>query len=156
LIIAGYATAVLLPIIGLILGIALLVRRETGHGLAIIAISLVALVAGVLLWLTPLLISAYVTALIGVLAVPVAFVARRRGGPQSSGTAPSGTKWIALALLIAVAVGSYLLLDETGDQSGSRADRISDQIERGAERLQDCLTRHNFHFRACRHLDEER
>lgn len=36
----SYAAALLLPIVGFILGIVLLVRRETGHGLAVFLISI--------------------------------------------------------------------------------------------------------------------
>ena len=40
LLIAGYACALLLPIVGLAIGVALLVRRETGHGVAIVLLSI--------------------------------------------------------------------------------------------------------------------
>lgn len=40
LVVVGYLTAFFLPIIGFILGIVLLVRRETGHGLAVFLISI--------------------------------------------------------------------------------------------------------------------
>lgn len=40
LVVVGYVTALLLPIIGFILGTVLLVRRQTGHGLAVVVISL--------------------------------------------------------------------------------------------------------------------
>ena len=69
LVIAGYATAVLSPIIGLILGIALLVRREAAHGSATIAISVVVGAAATLLWPTPLLISTWVSGVIAVFVV---------------------------------------------------------------------------------------
>jgi resuscitation-promoting factor RpfB len=40
LVVAGYVTAVLLPIVGFVLGIVLLVRRQTAHGLAVFGISI--------------------------------------------------------------------------------------------------------------------
>lgn len=40
LVVVGYITAFLLPIIGFILGLILLVRRQTGHGLAVFVISI--------------------------------------------------------------------------------------------------------------------
>ena len=36
----GYAGAIFLPIVGLIIGIALLVKKATGHGVAVLAISI--------------------------------------------------------------------------------------------------------------------
>ena len=36
----GYASAIFLPIVGLIIGIALLVKKATGHGVAVLAISI--------------------------------------------------------------------------------------------------------------------
>lgn len=46
LVVVGYITAVFLPIVGFILGIVLLVRRQTGHGLAVFLISIAVGVAG--------------------------------------------------------------------------------------------------------------
>jgi Protein of unknown function (DUF2510) len=40
LVVVGYITAFVLPIIGFIIGIILLVRRQTGHGLAVFLISI--------------------------------------------------------------------------------------------------------------------
>jgi hypothetical protein len=40
LVVVGYLTAFLLPIVGFILGIVLMVRRQTGHGLAVFLISI--------------------------------------------------------------------------------------------------------------------
>jgi hypothetical protein len=40
LVVVGYLTAFLLPIVGFILGIVLLVRRQTAHGLAVFLISI--------------------------------------------------------------------------------------------------------------------
>jgi hypothetical protein len=40
LVVIGYITAFVIPIIGFILGIVLLVRRQTGHGIAVFLISI--------------------------------------------------------------------------------------------------------------------
>ena len=42
----GYAGAILLPIVGLIIGIALLVKKATGHGVAVLAISIATFALG--------------------------------------------------------------------------------------------------------------
>jgi hypothetical protein len=46
LLVASYVAAVLIPIVGLILGVVLLIRRETVHGIAVVLISLAIAVAG--------------------------------------------------------------------------------------------------------------
>ena len=45
LVVGGYVAALIIPIIGLIIGLVLLITRRTGHGVAVIVIS-VALLAG--------------------------------------------------------------------------------------------------------------
>lgn len=52
LVVVGYITAVLLPIVGFILGIVLLVRRQTGHGLAVFLISIAVMIGGCALLLS--------------------------------------------------------------------------------------------------------
>jgi hypothetical protein len=147
LIVAGYATAVLLPIIGLMLGTALLVRRQMGHGLAVVAISLVAVVAGLLIWTTPLLISAWVTALIAVFVVPAVFLGRRAEAWEFPWERAGWAARIAVVLILIAMVAGPLLLH---DESRSPSDRFSDRIERDAGRLQVCLAEHPSHpFRAC-------
>jgi hypothetical protein len=69
---------VALPIIGLTLGTVLLTRKEREHGLAIVAISLFAGVAGAFLWREPLLISIWVTGVIAVFGVPLALLLAHR------------------------------------------------------------------------------
>ena len=49
LLIAGYVTAILFPIVGLVIGIVLLTRRQIGHGVAVVAISIAVGAAGVLI-----------------------------------------------------------------------------------------------------------
>ena len=93
LLIAGYAAAVLSPILGLVIGIALMIRGETRHGSAIVAVSLVAGVAGALLWPTPFSIATWVTGVIAVfVGIPVAIyrVSRARRSP---GVAWDGARW---------------------------------------------------------------
>jgi len=41
LVIAGYATAVLLPIVGFFVGLALIIKNRAGHGVAVMVISVI-------------------------------------------------------------------------------------------------------------------